>query len=170
MSSATRYVVPIPLRAAYAEWLGHRPWDLFLTLTSEKRTHPEAMHKRFRYCIHKIADSLYGRHWDRRQEGPEYVLGMERHRSGWPHSHALIRLPNVQLEDRGHFSLEFWQRWISETGGFCHLTRPRAQSDVVSYTAKYVLKEGDLLLSANLNPLEAHGQIALALRPVINTC
>lgn len=169
MTSATRYAVPAYLRPAYADWLGHRPWDLFLTLTSEKRTHPEALHKRFRYCVHKIADTVYGKHWQRRGErGPEYVLGMERHRSGWPHSHALIRLPNVHLDDRGHFSLEYWQRFISDTGGFCHLTRPRAQQDVVSYTVKYVLKEGDLILSGNLNPTEAHGQIALDIRPIKN--
>lgn len=160
--SASRHVVAVPYREAWAEWLGHRPWDLFLTLTSEKRTHPEALQKRFRYCVHKIADSVYGKHWERRGgEVPEYVVGMERHRSGWPHSHAVIRLPNVDLADAGHFSLAYWQKWISDTGGFCHLTRPRAQADVLSYCAKYVLKEGDLILSDSLNPYEAGPQLAL---------
>ena len=32
---------------------------------------------------------------------------------------------------------------------------------MLSYTTKYVLKEGDLILSDNLNPLEAGSQVAL---------
>lgn len=162
--SATRYVVPVTLRAAYADWLGARPWDLMATVTSERRTHPEALHKRIRYCFHKVADHVYGRHWDRRGEGVEYVVGMERHRSGWPHSHALVRLPGVDLADDERFSLAYWQKWMTETGGFVRLDRPRAQADVVSYCAKYVLKEGDLILSDNLNPKEQGGQLAMRLR------
>lgn len=157
----THHSVPAPLHDAWAEWLGHRPWDLFLTLTSERRTHPEALHKRFRYCCHKIADEMYGKHWERRGAGVEYVCGMERHKSGWPHSHALLRLANVDINDAGHFSLAYWQKFITETGGYAWLQRPTSQSDVVAYTTKYVLKEGDLILSDNLNPLEVGGQLAL---------
>ena len=163
--TTTRYVVPVPLRAAYAEWLGHRPWDLMATFTSEKRTHPEALHKRIRYCLHKASDHLYGKHWQRRGvTGPEYVIGMERHKSGWPHSHSLVRLPEVDLTDAGQFNLAYWQKWFTETSGFVRLDRPRSQGDVVGYCTKYVLKDGDLILSGNLNPLEAGGQVALALR------
>lgn len=159
---ATRVPVPVTLRAAYADWLGARPWDLFLTLTSEKKTHPEALQKRFGYCVVKIADHLYGKHRERRGiGGPEYVLGIERHKSGWPHSHALIRLPGIDLADSGQFNLAHWQKWISETGGFCHLTRPRAQAEVVGYTTKYVVKDGELIFSGNLNPLEVNGQLAM---------
>ena len=149
------------LRGAWAEWLGHRPWELFLTLTSARRTHPEALHKRFRYCTHKIADHLWGRHWERRGHGVEYVFGLERHKTGWPHGHAVIRIPDVDLADQGQFSLAYWQRFITETGGHCRLDRPRGQADVLSYTTKYVLKEGDLILSDNLNPLESGSQLAL---------
>jgi hypothetical protein len=141
--------------------LGHRPWDLFLTLTSNHVTHPEALHKRFRYCCHKISDDLYGRHWQRRGQGVEYVVGMERHKSGLPHSHAVLRLADVDLSDASQFSLAHWQKWITETGGFCRLERPRSQADVVSYASKYVLKEGDLTLSDNLDPYEAGSQMAL---------
>lgn len=161
MTSTTRHTVPAPLHDAWAVWLGHRPWDLFLTLTSSRKTHPEALHKRFRYCAHKMADHLYGRHWERRGHAPEYVVGMERHKSGWPHSHALIRLPNVDLLDRGLYSLEFWQKFITDTGGWCWLERPKSQLEVVAYTTKYVLKEGDLILSDNLSPYENDGQLAL---------
>src|SRR6185437_13212033 len=96
-----RVAVPTPLRDAWSEWLSRRPWDLFLTLTSDHRTHPEALHKRFRYCVHMISDELYGRRETRRRGTPiEYVNGIERHKSGWTHSHALLRVPGVDLEDR----------------------------------------------------------------------
>lgn len=159
--ATTHLTVAPSLRDAWGEWLGHRPWDLALTLTSDSRTHPEALLKRFRYCTHKIADHLYGKHWARRESGPEYVVGMERHKTGWPHSHAVIRLPNVDLADPLQLNLEQWQKFITETGGFCHLSRPRNQEDTVSYCTKYVLKEGDLTLSDNLNPYEAADQLAL---------
>lgn len=161
MNRIPHHFVAPGIHGAWAEWLGHRPWDLFLTLTSARKTHPEALHKRFRYCTHKIADHLYGRHWERRGQGVEYVCGMERHKSGWPHSHALLRLPSIDLADANLFSLEYWQKYITDTGGFCYLVRPKNQEDVVNYTTKYVLKEGDLILSPNLNPLEAGGQTAL---------
>lgn len=145
--------------------MGHRPWDVFLTLTSARKTHPEALHKRFRFCTHKIADHLYGRHWERRGLGVEYVYGTERHKSGFPHSHAVLRLPHVDMSDAGQFSLAYWQHFISETGGWCSMSRPKSQEDVLAYTTKYVLKEGDIILSENLNPLEAGDQAALFAPP-----
>lgn len=141
-----------PNHEAWSQWLAQRPWDLFLTLTSDHRTHPEALHKRLRYCTNLMARELYGRAVVRRGNPIEYVNGIERHKSGWPHSHALLRLPGVDLADRFQFSLAEWQQRISDTGGFCHLQRPRAQSDVVTYVTKYVTKDGDLILSANLSP------------------
>lgn len=140
------------VRPAWTGFLSQRPWDLFLTLTSEQRTHPEALHKRFRYCVHKMGDHLYGRSRMRRGSPIEYINGIERHKSGWPHSHALIRLPGVDLADRTQFNLGDWQRFICDTGGWCWLSRPRDQQDVVSYTTKYVIKDGDLRLSDNLSP------------------
>jgi hypothetical protein len=142
-----------------------RPWDLFLTLTSEKRTHPEALHKRFRYCVHKMSDELYGRARTRRYLPIEYVNGIERHKSGWPHSHALIRTPEVDLADPEQLSLEHWQKFITDTGGWCWLTRPRDQAGVVAYVTKYVTKDGELVLSPNLSPA-VDPTPALALAPM----
>lgn len=141
------------LRDAWSEWLASRPWDLFLTLTSERRTHPEALHKRFRYCVHQLSNELYGRARTRRGTPIEYVNGIERHKSGWPHSHALLRTPDVDLADRQQLSLEHWQKFISDTGGWCWLTRPISQVDTTRYVTKYVTKDGELLLSPNLSPV-----------------
>lgn len=139
-------------RAAWTPWLSQRPWDLFVTLTSENRTHPEALHKRFRWYTHKIANDLYGRPVTRRANPIEYVCGIERHKSGFPHSHALVRLPGIDLADRSQFSLGYWQKFMTDTGGYTWLSRPRDQVDVVSYVTKYVTKDGDLILSDNLSP------------------
>jgi len=147
-----QFGVAAGLREAWTSYLSQRPWDAFLTLTSTGRTHPEALHKRFRYCLHKMSDELYGRAETRRGTPIEYVNGIERHKSGWPHSHALLRFPDVDLADPDQFSLEHWQKFITDTGGWCWLSRPRGQEDVVSYVTKYVVKDGDLVLSDNLSP------------------
>lgn len=151
----TSLTVAPTLRTAWSEWLGHRPWDLFLTLTSDHRTHPEALLKRFRYCTNKISDHCYGRRVTRSACPIEYVTGVERHKSGWPHSHAVLRLPEVDLADPSQLSLAEWQKWITGTGGFAHLARPRSSADVLEYCTKYVVKDGDLSLSDNLRPYEA---------------
>lgn len=140
------------VRPAWTEWLSQRPWDLFLTLTSDHRTHPEALHKRFCWYRNQIATEVYGRTVTRRRNPIEYVNGIERHKSGWPHSHALLRLPDVDLADQVQFSLSSWQKHMSETGGFCWLSRPRDQADVTRYVTKYVTKDGELILSPNLSP------------------
>jgi hypothetical protein len=143
----------VQARDAWSEWLSARPWDLFLTLTSDHRSHPEALHKRFRYCTNLMARDVYGRTATRNGRSPvEWINGLERHKSGWPHSHALLRLPDVDVADREQFSLAEWQKRISDTGGYCWLSRPRAQADVVSYVTKYVTKDGELRLSDNLSP------------------
>jgi len=136
---------------------------LFLTLTSDHRTHPEALHKRLCYCVHEISKELYGRARTRRGCPIEYVNGIERHKSGWPHSHALLRIPDIDLADPLQLNLGTWQKRITETGGFSWLSRPRDQADVVGYTTKYVTKDGELILSENLSPsIDPNPSLALA--------
>jgi len=164
-----RIAVEPGVREAWTSYLAQRPWDLFLTLTSERRTHPEALHKRFRYAVHQISNDLYGRAATRRSCPIEYVNGVERHKSGWPHSHALVRLPDVDLDHRDQFSLEHWQRWITETGGWCWLSRPRNQEHTVSYVTKYVVKDGELVLSDNLSPItDPRPSLPWSVRPGAN--
>lgn len=139
-------------RGAWSQWLSQRDWDLFVTLTSKRRAHPEGMHKSFRYYVHQISNDVYGRARTRRGCPIEYVNGIERHKSGWPHSHALLRLPGVDLDDPLQLSLAKWQKIICEELGWCRLDRPRHQAEVVSYVTDYVVKEGDLVLSENLSP------------------
>jgi len=65
------------------------------------------------------------------------------------------------MADPAQFNLGEWQKFITETGGWCWLEVPKCQGDVVTYCTKYVLKDGDLTLSDNLNPYEHDQQMAL---------
>lgn len=163
MASARFITVGQTQREAWAEWLSLQPWDLFVTLTSEKQTHPESMLKRFRYCANHLSDHLYGRNWDRRGLGVQWVCGLERTKQGWPHSHAVVRAPLVDTRNREQLDWGYWQQWFTKTGGFCWLEPIRSQADVLGYVTKYVVKDGELELSPNVELVQAPGQITLPL-------
>lgn len=140
------------VREAWADWLSRQQWDLFPTVTPEKQTHPEAMLKRWVYMTKVINKHLYGNHCERRQLGVEWVVGVERFKSGWPHLHALVRFPLLSIkgqEGKAIFDLAYWQKWMSRTGGHVQLDQPRSQIAVIQYVSKYVTKEGDLYWSDN---------------------
>lgn len=150
-STVTINANPASLRSVWADWVGQQPWDLFVTLTSEKQTHPEAMLKRFRYCMHTASDHVYGKNWARRGTGLQWLCGLERTKQGWPHSHAVVRFPLVDIrgpEGKAIFDLGYWQKKFSD-GGFAWLELPRSQTAVVAYVSKYVCKDGDLQWSDN---------------------
>lgn len=160
MASQKHEVAPT-LREAWGAWIGGQPWDLFVTLTSTKQTHPEAMLKRFRYCMNKASDHVYGRKWSDRGQGLQWVAGIERTKQGWPHSHAVVRFPGCDIrgqEGRAIFDLGYWQRWMTDTGGFAWLQIPRSEQAVVQYVTKYVVKDGELELSAQVEFARAAGQ------------
>ena len=110
------------------------------------------MLKRTRYFCAKVNDSLYGKRWQRRGEGIEYVTGLELQKRGSCHSHSLLRLPDHDVHDREQFSLAYWQQFATRLGGYAWLQIPRETADVTAYVTKYVLKDGELVLSDNLNP------------------
>jgi len=72
------------------------------------------------------------------------VVGVERHKSGWPHMHALLKLPGgVHKGDL----VGMGQSWYREHG-YARLELPRQKDDVAAYVAKYVAKDidrGDLI-------------------------
>ena len=151
-SSKNVRAAPGTAREAWTEWLSAAPWDLFVTLTDGGYPHPETMLKRGRYFFSKVNDALYGRNWQRRGEGVEYVTGIELQKRGSCHTHSLARLPNHDVRDREQFSLASWQRFATSLGGFAWLEIPKSTADITAYVTKYVLKDGELVLSPNLNP------------------
>ena len=155
MPAATPISIAASAREAWGKWLSSEPWDLFVTLTDPGFPHPETMLKRCRYFEAKVNDSLYGRGWQRKGQGIETVTGIERQRRGSVHTHAVWRLPDHDVRDRQHFSLRYWQKFASDLGGFAWLQVPRDSADVVAYVSKYVVKDGELVLSPSLNPARA---------------
>ena len=119
----------ISLREAWGEWIGRQPWHLFVTLTSEKQTHPEAMSKRFRYCMKHVEEHVYGRRREPAGHTLQCVVGQERTKQGWPHCHAVVRFPNVPEAGSDYvpqniFDLGYWQKWMTDTGGFAWSALP----------------------------------------------
>jgi hypothetical protein len=131
-------------------WLGLEPFCLLLTVTSAKWTHPEALAKRIEHwIIRSMNERYFGKSWRRRPwKSIQFAIAIERHKSGNPHAHVLLRFPSGLPRD---FPVRYWQDRASD-GGFCKLEVPRSQSDVVDYCSKYVVKEGEILLSENFRP------------------
>lgn len=153
------------LRESWSGWISAQPWDLFVTLTSERQTHPEALLKRFRYLMHRTSDHVYGKHWDRRGTGCQWLVGLERTKRGWPHSHAVVRFPNFDLggdQGKAVFPLSYWHKVYSD-GGFARLDLPRSETAVVNYVSKYVTKDGDLHWSRNCTFPSPPPQLEVAL-------
>lgn len=143
----------IEAHQAYTQWLGSRPFDLFVTLTDPGLSHPEHMYKRTRYLMALMNRKLYGRNWKKRTDGIEHVIGLERQKRGSVHSHSLIRIPTLDVRDREQFPLTYWHKVVNSLGGHGKIELPKSQSDVVDYVTKYVCKEGEIYLSDNLNPM-----------------
>lgn len=139
-------------REAWADWLSHEPWDVFVTLTDPGLSHPEHMAKRFRYFENSINRTLYGNKFRKKGLGIETVVGLERQARGSVHAHGLVRLPDHDARNPQHFSLRYWQKFATDLGGWARLDVPRNSTDVVAYVTKYVCKEGDLILGRTFNP------------------
>lgn len=139
-------------QAAWSAWLSKEPWDAFVTLTDPGLSHPEHMSKRFRYLENLINRSLYGNNYKRRGQGIETVCGLERQNRGSVHAHALVRLPDHDINNPVYFSWRHWQKKASDLGGWARLDIPKSSNDVVDYVTKYVCKEGEILLGPNFNP------------------
>jgi len=154
MQPRTAPVTP-SLRDSWATWISQgMPWQAFLTMTNEKRSHPEALLNRFRYCSHLANDAIWGRRWERRDQGCQWVAGVERHTSGLPHLHAVITFPGFDLageQGRLFFPMKTWQERFTQTGGICRFDLARSSEDVGSYVTKYVVKDGELHWSAKVS-------------------
>jgi hypothetical protein len=142
----------IAARERYTQWLSAYPWDLFVTLTAPDLSHPESMYKRTRYLFNCMNVKLYGKKWWKRTDGIEHVIVLERQERGSVHSHALVRFPDHDINDRSQISLMYWQKFATDLGGFSWLQRPYNSEATTNYVCKYVLKDGEIYLSESFNP------------------
>lgn len=67
------------------------------------------------------------------------VVGIERHKSGWPHMHTLLKLPGGV--GKGDL-VGMGQSWFGRHG-YAKLELPKSRNDVALYVAKYVAKDVD---------------------------
>lgn len=78
---------------------------------------------------------------------PVYVLGVERHKSGLLHCHAVYRGADRCPE---LFRRDGWALWYRLHGGN-KIEPPECQEAVRRYVAKYIVKDGDIVLSESFD-------------------
>ena len=85
---------------------------------------------------------------------PTWVLGIEPHKTGKLHAHAVIRWSSLLPDlDRGLG----YRLWTSPPpkgfgfGLFARIEPPKCPGDVAGYVSKYVVKGGELVLSPNFD-------------------
>ena len=160
------FQAPDPLRNAWTVLLSRLSWHYFITLTWRTPAGPEQIVRDFRTMLSSWSgDTAIGRGlasrtgrgrlcgwWANRrrrgQDQPVYVLGIEPHRSGRLHAHALVRFPACFGEVRFAYAAKLWFKWH----GGSKFELPRTTEDVASYCSKYITKPGcDLLLSPSFD-------------------
>lgn len=137
--------------AAWVELLGRYEWAWFCTFTFKEPIHPEAADKKFRYWVAKVAESYLGKTWRTKpKKEPQWVRGLEWQRRQVLHYHALVtNIPACYIEL--HWRVFFWELWRSlDNGGVARIDPCDGRSAVYSYLTKYVVKGGEIDISASL--------------------
>lgn len=151
---------------AWAQLVSRYPWECFATLTWAQNPGDEQVRRDFhtwlfawmgqvavargqaREVVTRDGTRRFRGWWiNQRRSGrcePVYVLGIEPHRSGKLHAHAVLKFPSCFGEvHRG----EGWSLW-KRLHGWSRLEPPKSQDDVAGYVSKYVVKpDADLLIS-----------------------
>lgn len=155
-------MTPPGVAAGYAELMGRYALPLFVTQTFKNRSHPEAVAKAHRYFCNVYNRELHGNNWQRKGfAGLQSVLGIERHKSGWPHAHAVIGHPDLDIAGPDFAALRrSMQEFCTKEWGWSRVEVAKSTADCSIYVAKYVMKEGDIVISPRLEAL-ATGQLSL---------
>jgi len=168
-------VIPLSVneevRQGWAELLSRVAWDWFATLTWRR-----GVGVGFESCLRNFRGWLYGCLQDealrvglaeRSEDGrggvrgawpnayrarkrwalPVWVIGLEPHGDGVLHLHGLVRLPaKLQRASRRHA----WSSWF-ERHGINRIEPPKSPADVAGYVSKYVVKDGEIVLSESFD-------------------
>jgi len=104
-----------------------------------------------RHYIHKFYRGKFPKSYEKLRAWctPQWALGIEEHKSGYLHAHALVWLP-PQIENM--LRRDAWQLWY-EKHGSARVKPPDVNQAVAAYVAKYVTKDGMIILSPNYNRL-----------------
>jgi hypothetical protein len=125
-------------------------------------THPEGVAKAHRHTLNLLNREIHGNNWKRRGlAGAQSVLGIERHKSGDPHSHAVIGHPDLDLGAPEFSALRRSLRLTCEAEwGFADLQVAKSQEHCNAYVSKYIVKDGEIIISDQLEAL-ATGQLSI---------
>jgi hypothetical protein len=146
----------------YASLMSRYAMPVFVTQTFENRAHPETVVKAHRHFLNLWNCELHGNHWKRRGiEGCQSILGVERHKSGQPHSHAVVGHPDLDLAAPEFSPLRRLMRLTCEDEwGFAKIEVAESQEHVNAYVSKYICKDGEIEISPRIESLGT-GQLSL---------
>jgi hypothetical protein len=106
----------------------------FLTLTSRDFVYGDAMLHRYGYLVRKCNKFLYGNHWQRREKGISWVMGIEPQHRGVLHIHAVWDSPELPYS-------EIHKLWNRISGG-AKIEPVSSHCGVADYVSKYAVKGG----------------------------
>jgi len=132
------------LNKACAEFLAPYPWQVFLTLTFDRKrivpsysVLPHWADKAFRGLVLFFNQRLYGMRYRRttKHKGVVWVRVAEAHRDGVLHFHAVLYSPSGPMPEYLICAAEDW--WKSRFG-MARAEVPRSREDVLRYLTKHI--------------------------------
>jgi len=146
----------------YGPWIGIQPWSLFCTLTFPRPNPrpgcsncPTRCPDHWSIVGHARASRTFSRWWDLllragvAPEGSWGTRGLERHKLGARHIHALIAIPpTASRKGMDAVGLEYripkmQELWGQCGGGFCRIERVRGGDHAARYVSKYATKSDE---------------------------
>ena len=135
------------VRDGWAELLARYPWEWFVTLTFKEQIHPEAALKAMRLWLSMLNRQLFGPRWYKKHpHGVYWVAAIEMQKRGVIHLHLLM----AGVKDTRR--LTYMDIWLNLGGknGYSRIFPVESNDAVSRYLTKYVAKDGEIFLSANL--------------------
>lgn len=146
------------LQAGWVQLLKRYRFEWFVTFTFRDEVHPENADKAFRVWIRLLNEFLHGRRASASTAKQVFwVRALEWQKRGVIHFHALIG-DTQPIADRIAFGTDkadkscllFWcERWFS-MAGICRIEAIKSDDAVYEYVSKYIAKDGEIDVSANL--------------------
>ncbi len=138
---------------AWGKWMPDFGVSVFGTFTYDparwRNPHPEQIEKHLLGVADKTSRLVYGNNYARRGvPGLQFIAGVEPHKSGKLHAHALLGDPlcNAGSSDGEGLRAAIDELW-QERYGFARIECSRDPTAAAAYLSKYVLKQGEIVIS-----------------------
>jgi len=147
MITRSAYKVLKDVQYAWREWLSsdNFQWNWYCTFTFQEVNHEESAMKCFNTFILRLNKEIFGNKFQRHPEmGVYYCLAQEKQERGTIHYHVLIG--NIPEYIR---RLTFMDEWTAITQSIARIVPYEHGKGACKYLAKYITKEGELLVGGN---------------------